>query len=106
MAAFGKFLRKIDGGYGHWCPGCETMHYIAVERPLANGARWSFDGNADAPTFGPSVRIRTPGSRADDIPPECCHYFLRAGKIEFCADSTHALAGKTVALPAWPHEEE
>jgi hypothetical protein len=32
-----------------------------------------------------------------------CHYFIRAGKIEFCGDSPHNLAGQTVDLPDWPY---
>jgi hypothetical protein len=31
-----------------------------------------------------------------------CHSFVRAGRIEFLNDSTHALAGKTVDLPDLP----
>lgn len=30
-----------------------------------------------------------------------CHSFIRAGRIEFCGDSGHSLAGKTVDLPPW-----
>lgn len=29
-----------------------------------------------------------------------CHSFVRDGQIEFLSDCTHALAGKTVSLPA------
>jgi len=34
-------------------------------------------------------------------PPEHCHSFIRDGQIEFCSDSTHELAGKTVRLLEW-----
>lgn len=34
-----------------------------------------------------------------------CHTFIRAGKIEFLGDCTHALAGQTVALPDWPDDD-
>lgn len=98
MSQLGKYLRKMEGGYGHWCPGCKTMHYIAVEKPLGNGAKWTFDGNIEAPTFNPSVSIKIPW--AED--PEACHYFLHGGQIKFCGDSTHALAGQTIPLPEWP----
>lgn len=79
------------------------MHGIAVGQPLRNGARWSFDGNADAPTFAPSINI-TIGPDPDTGETERCHYFIRAGQIEFCGDSTHALAGQTVPLPDLPED--
>ncbi|MEY5098719.1 MAG: hypothetical protein RJA36_1438 [Pseudomonadota bacterium] len=82
----------------HWCPGCEVMHSIAVEQPFRNGARWTFDRNAEKPTFSPSINVG-PGTKLQ------CHYFIRAGRIEFCGDSHHALAGQTVDLPDIPEEE-
>lgn len=33
-----------------------------------------------------------------------CHSFVRAGRIEFLGDCTHALAGQTVPLPPWPED--
>jgi hypothetical protein len=29
----------------------------------------------------------------------CCHSIITDGKIQFCGDCTHALAGKIVDLP-------
>lgn len=87
----------------HWCPGCRWMHWIAVEHPFPNGHRWTFDGNVAAPTFSPSVHIRMGrGSSGTD---RVCHYFIRAGRIEFCGDSTHELAGQTIDLPDIPADE-
>lgn len=86
------------GGWWHWCPGCAMEHRIPE--------RWTFNGNTAAPTFDPSVR-HTWSYGAADRPRKECHYFVRNGRIEFCGDSTHALAGQTVALPAadtWRHE--
>lgn len=112
MTAFGKFLRRVEGGYMAMCPGCKATHYIAVEVPLGNGAAWTFNGSEDAPTFSPSLLVRT--GRAvvptyepePDDPPEVCHSFIRDGRWEFCGDSTHSLAGQTVPLPAewWENE--
>jgi len=100
MSKLSAVLRKTAGGYAHWCPGCEEMHHIAVERPLPNRAQWTFDGNAEKPTFHPSVNIAT---AADvDLPFERCHYFLVAGELRYLGDSTHALAGRTVPLPPLP----
>ncbi len=75
----------------HWCPGCKGRHVINVEKPNPFGAVWSWNGNAEKPTFSPSINIVGR-----------CHYFIREGNIEFCGDSTHELAGKTVALPNIP----
>lgn len=84
---------QIDHGkvYLHWCPGCESLHGINVEKPNDWNAVWSFDGNLESPTFSPSINLVGR-----------CHYFIRAGRIEFCGDSTHKLAGQTVPLPDIP----
>ena len=104
MGQVSSKLRRVAGGYAHWCPGCGEMHSIAVEQPFPNGARWTFDGNFDAPTFSPSVNITTgPAGDGDpDDKAERCHYFLRHGHLQFCGDSTHVLAGQTVPLPDLP----
>ena len=71
---------------------------------------WTFDGNMESPTFGPSIRCFTTETTDDNDKPlphpverTLCHYFIKAGKIEFCGDSPHALAGRTVDLPDWPY---
>lgn len=103
----GKFLRRGDVFYAHYCPGCMRMHVINVEAPNYSGAKWSFDGNLEAPTFNPSVnyRVNTP-DMGKDYQPDCgssvCHYFLHGGKIQYCGDTTHALTGQTVPLPELP----
>ncbi len=114
MSAFGV-LRKVEGGcVTFWCPGCKGAHVIQVEGPHA----WGFNGDGDKPTFAPSVLV-TSGHYAEgwkgpgcwctfttlfpQYPPnpyKCgiCHSFVTDGNIQFLADSTHELAGKTVAL--------
>lgn len=108
MGQVSPHLRRAENGYAHWCPGCEEMHVIPD--------RWTFDGNLLVPTFTPSVTItgklrvlvdgnwtgewvRDAAGAARD---SCCHYFLQGGQLQFCGDSTHALAGKTVPLPELP----
>ena len=110
MGTLSKKLRSFAGdgkkGIAHWCPGCESAHSIWTEN-AAGRPVWTWDGNVDAPTTTPSVRIFTPARAATaDRPakPEKtrCHYFLKAGKIEYCGDCEHALSGKTVDLPDFP----
>jgi hypothetical protein len=90
------------------------MHFIFTDG--RHGANWSFDGNVGKPTFNPSVKIT--GKKTEVIDGEwtgnwlrdangqlidmCCHYFLHAGQLQFCSDSTRTLAGKTVPLPELP----
>lgn len=122
MSALGKKLRLCEGGMVMFrCPGCGENHGVYIE-PAADGrARpvWGFNGNGDAPTFTPSVLVRTghyvPGyedkkscwctynaENPDDPDPfHCtvCHSFVTDGCIQFLNDCTHALAGQTVDLP-------
>lgn len=96
MSALGAKLRRVAGGeIAYWCPGCGYAHSIGVDQALSNGARWTWDGNAERPTFSPSVNVG-PGTRSQ------CHHFVRGGRIEFQSDCWHPLAGQTVDLPAWP----
>lgn len=96
MGRLSAKLRNVEGGLVYWCPGCDDPHVIMTTRP--GGPQWEWDGNVEAPTFSPSIRA-TIGS-------QCCHHFVRAGKIEFLSDSTHKFAGQTVDLPDWPHAED
>jgi len=95
MARLSAVLRSVQGGHAHFCPGCDHAHIIPN--------RWGFDGNVERPTFTPSVRVYTPAVPSEGIPEETlCHYFVRGGRIEFCGDCQHALAGQTVEMPDWP----
>lgn len=76
-----------DGTLLYICPGCGGHHGV-------NAERWHWNGDLEKPTLSPSVKHTYP-----EKPPHICHYFIRAGLIEYCRDSTHALAGKTVDLP-------
>lgn len=114
----GPFLKKIEGGnFRVRCPGCGYSHDIAVGTPFRNGAKWQFDGNAEAPTFTPSLHWKS-GHYADGTPPvECwlckrgskacgvCHSFIRDGQWQFLGDCTHHLAGQTVPMLPWKDDE-
>jgi hypothetical protein len=114
MSARGK-LRFLEGGMVSFkCPGCGDWHVVRVQgegRP-----RWTYNGNADAPTFTPSILYRT-GHFCDGHSGDCwctwkdedgepsgfecirCHSFVTDGRIRFLSDCSHALAGQTVDLP-------
>jgi hypothetical protein len=122
MGLLSNKLRSIEGGsVSFWCPGCNDPHAVGVG--AGAGPRWGYNGNPDAPTFTPSVLVRSghyvPGGAAergacwctynaehpDDPDPfrcTCCHSFVTDGRIQFLSDCTHALAGQTVELPDWP----
>lgn len=87
------------------CPGCKYWHGVNVDQP--DRPRWGWNGSADAPTFTPSILVRT-GRAVDptyepeeDDPPEVCHSYVTDGRIQFLNDCTHTLAGQTVTLPAF-----
>ena len=87
-----------DGnGQSAWfiCPGCGHYHHM----PFGDGPhpRWMFNGDADKPTFSPSLRVRW--DQGDPPVPQVCHSYVRAGQIQFLSDCTHSLAGQTVDLP-------
>jgi hypothetical protein len=89
MSAQGK-LRKTESGYASFCPGCKEYHIF--------DRRWIFDGNFDAPTFSPSLLVRTQGDKEWGILDTCCHSFVRDGNWQFLDDCTHELRGQTVLM--------
>jgi Family of unknown function (DUF6527) len=115
VSALSPVLRPLaDGAVAFWCPGCATAHVIQP-------SIWKWDGNAERPTFSPSVMLRSghyvePGPPCwctynaehpdDPAPFKCtvCHSYVRDGQIQFLGDCTHSLAGQTVPLPSWPEE--
>lgn len=90
------------------CPGCSAGHTIT----FGGAETWTWDGNTDTPTFSPSVLVYPHGRSFDPAEPDKpmeevkpqprCHSFVRAGHIEFLADSEHALAGQTVDMVDLP----
>jgi len=87
----------------NWLPPGETQ-----ESPHQQGkAHWGFDGNFDAPTFTPSINTwwggekykNEDGTEYTPVPLHRCHSFIRAGRIQYLGDCTHALVNQTVDLP-------
>lgn len=108
-------LRSVEGGRLMFhCPGCDEPHMIRVGD--GTGPGWTYNDNPAAPTFTPSVLVRS-GHHVPGHTGECwctwesedgeksgfgcyvCHSFVTDGRIQFLGDCTHALAGQTVDLP-------
>ena len=96
-----------------WCPGCDMVHQIRVA-PGETGPTWGYNGNAEAPTFTPSILVRgsvrltdeevarVMGGEKIEPQPLVCHTFVTDGRIQFLGDCTHALAGQTVPMVGFP----
>ena len=100
-------------GYSFWCPGCQEAHSVSVTGP----GGWGFNGDLNRPTFHPSIKVTGKQTEKDEhgqwtgrwkvdadgkALDRVCHSFVKNGQIEYQSDCTHALAGKTVALPTFP----
>ena len=91
-----RLSSKLAIGLGErfifFCPGCEGIHPIDVLQPNHyNGSIWKWNGNAELPTFWPSIEV---GST--------CHSFINSGIIQFLPTCYHDLRGKAVPLPDLP----
>lgn len=68
------------------CPGCGRRHGLRLRSPGVTEPTWTWNGNADAPTVYPAVKV------------EGCHHMMKDGKLVFLSTSTHHLACKTVEM--------
>jgi hypothetical protein len=94
-----QVVRRIQGEPGRFmffCPGCKCGHSFWTENP-AGRPIWKFDGNMERPTVEPSILVKMPVGDKEKV----CHSFVKDGQIQFCGDSTHELANKTVPLEAF-----
>jgi hypothetical protein len=92
-------VAKIDDGHlVFWCEGCQRNHYASIGGDPR--IKWDFNGSLEKPTLSPSVKYssRNLGKDKDAEVSECCHFFVRDGKIEFCGDCTHEYAGQTLDM--------
>jgi hypothetical protein len=80
-----------------WCPACDGPHTF--------DARWTFNGDHERPTFTPSMLERM--SEVDESGEPTgrdrsrCHSHLTEGVWNYCTDSMHEHAGKTLPAPEW-----
>ncbi|MHB1641815.1 MAG: DUF6527 family protein [Acidithiobacillus sp.] len=97
-------LRQTDGRVSFLCPGCNSVHTIAVARDetFPNHPIWGWNNSVSAPTFTPSVNSRV--GPFPDGSMRICHSFVKDGTIQYLADCTHHLAGQTANLPDYPFE--
>lgn len=102
-----KLQRISDNHVAFRCPGCGDDHVVDTRR-------WTWNGSMTAPTFSPSLLVRS-GHFAPQHKPgdECwctfehdtrfschlCHSFVRDGEIQFLSDCSHDAAGSTMPLP-------
>jgi hypothetical protein len=107
-------IERYDHGdgrerWGFECPGCGWDHILPTSGDVR--PRWNFNGSPEAPTFTPSILMRTTEPITDeeadrimrgekvDKRPVVCHSFVTDGRIQFLGDCTHTLAGQTIDLP-------
>lgn len=98
-------VTEPDGTHYGWafeCPGCGENHCVT--------SGWTFNGDEERPTFSPSLLVRGVERITDDEHARImrgeqvtqreyvCHSFIVEGRIQFLADCTHHLAGKTVEM--------
>ena len=84
---------------GFFCPGCKTLHVIAV----AGSKAWGWNGDFVRPTFTPSILVHSWESKDPKYRGQPrCHSFVADGQIKYCGDTEHALVNQTVPLPADP----
>lgn len=92
--------------YVFWCPACRELHPFHVNAAYTNtGTAWQFDGNMEAPTFSPSLRVLGLGKPGDTTAARTkCHLFVKAGRIQYCNDCPHELKGQTIDMVPIPED--
>ena len=78
-----------------FCPACGKIHIVSVGPRSFWQERWTWNGDPEKPTIRASVLVTT---KLPDRETRC-HSFVTDGKIQYLADCTHELAGKTIELP-------
>lgn len=107
-------IEKKEGQEGpdlmFFCPACQCGHAVWLQGPT----KWTWNGSFEKPTFAPSLLV-TQVVADPPVTPENldqwnqnpwpqtkvekrCHSHVTDGMINYCADSTHALAGKTIPM--------
>lgn len=77
--------------YTFYCPGCKCDHGIWTTQTEFNNPVWNISMNLDSPSVDPSLMI-------DKDTDTQCHLIIKEGKIHYCDDCRHELAGQTVEM--------
>lgn len=100
--------RPFPERWGFYCPGCraelqrrqaageldiddESCHDLSLHMMNVRDVH-RFNGDVERPTFEPSIM-------AHGAPSVVCHSYVRAGRIQYLDDCTHAMRGTTIDLP-------
>ena len=86
-------IKYVGGKHHGWmfrCPGCDQYHEV--------DDRWTFNGDLEKPTFGPSVRCTNPAYGQ-------CHFYVIDGMVRFEPDDSHK-PGQVVPLVDEPEETQ
>lgn len=126
MKLLSPILAEVAPGYVQWfCPGCQDTHHIPISDTHNPGRAWGWNGDAEKPSFTPSVFVRsghyvpgydgqgcycnTPAPDGEEdwgFACHSCHVFVTDGRIQFLSDCSHALAGQTVDMVPIPRRED
>ena len=73
---------------------------VSSGRPMfISNKQCEWNGDKDCPTFCPSARVSTIKSDGSgDLREYVNHLFIKHGKIIYCKDCTHEMAGQTVDM--------
>ena len=69
-----------------YCPGCGCGHYF--------DDGWKWNGDREMPDVSPSISVRAGTD-------EHCHLFIKHGRLQYCSDSWHSYAGKSIPCVPW-----
>ena len=88
-----EVIVKLEDKFTFHCPGCGCLHFFVSDGPQ----KWNWNGDKIKPTVTPSIHVQWGSVQK---PNQVCHFFITEGTIQFCGDSTHELACKTVPMIA------
>lgn len=74
------------------CPACGNSHWFRTESKQQPS--WEFNGDVEKPTIRPSIKVRGGAKGSDHV----CHFTITDGRIDYCGDSSHALANRSVPM--------
>lgn len=87
-----RLIQPRPGWIAHWCDACQMLHELPTQHSNES-CHWEWDGQTHRPTLSPSIRTECT---------QVCHYYLREGWLHYLNDSSHAYAGRVIALPDIP----